>query len=745
MAGYDNFEEEREVHRELVFRNLEFLVDTLATVQIEKGWKPTTGCPTATDEFVARKRKDGNSTFPCLYESLSFSIDKGTHIRETSSSNCECGDPLSGFSNPMDSIAAVSIGTSGQRVSHRYKDWKWRRVIQQLHNKFGDWNAIYEYREQDLKQEISFDSAFSVNPKRIGRLCELLDDVNESSVADGFNLENIAPRPYNSLHTELSSYSGINRDDSWWLLLTAFDKPIWPSDPLIDGLLTDLGILHPEALEEPPQRRKELEDALPDRVIPLFHRALGGFAARDIHNLKDFQALQKFSLHYRLKQQENFDSKGPKTIDVFSGAGGISHGLRRSGFDIKLAIDKDTEAIDTYRLNHPEIPHSHAINGDIEDLLTSQNFPKVDEDDVDLVVGGPPCQSLSQAGYRARLAKDEDYSILDDPRTGLLARYHDVVDKIEPRAFILENVEGISNEIGDSSHTVLEPLIDALENAGDEQYTVQYREINTADFGIPQTRSRVIVVGVRKDVANRSKKPENLFELLEDETYTGNERTLRAGLAGLPRLRWGEGGNVYLGQKRGKLGDYIDEFDLSSASSVVFNHRARAHPMEKDRMLFRIMDPGDTGWEVKYKKDGGKWSDLIDYNVGSEDNPAFKDKYRMISWSDPAPTVVAHLAKDANNFIIPDYYEYVADDEEKMDPARNRGITPREAARLQSFPDDYIFLGSFTSQFRQIGNAVPPAFTETLGKVLRESGIFARELNNPQFKQDNRRSAYSDD
>jgi DNA (cytosine-5)-methyltransferase 1 len=138
--------------------------------------------------------------------------------------------------------------------------------------------------------------------------------------------------------------------------------------------------------------------------------------------------------------------------------------------------------------------------------------------------------------------------------------------------------------------------------------------------------------------------------------------------------------------------------------------------MEKDRKLFSdVMEPGDTGWDIKY---GTEYGHLIEYNVGTEEEPAFKDKYRMLRWDEPAPTIVAHLQKDANSFILPDYYEYAQPDESKQDGRRSRGITPREAARVQSFPDSYVFLGSFTGQFRQIGNAVPPLLGEELASVV---------------------------
>jgi DNA (cytosine-5)-methyltransferase 1 len=154
--------------------------------------------------------------------------------------------------------------------------------------------------------------------------------------------------------------------------------------------------------------------------------------------------------------------------------------------------------------------------------------------------------------------------------------------------------------------------------------------------------------------------------------------------------------------------------------------------MEKDRILFdEALEPGDTGWDVKYAKDG-EYADLIEYDVGTEDNPRFKDKYRMLEWTEPAPTVVAHLAKDSNNFVLPDYYDYAPNVVGEPDRRRNRGVTPREAARIQSFPDEYVFLGPFTSWFEQIGNAVPPLIGERIAHVLDRYLVSVQSIGTPQ-------------
>jgi DNA (cytosine-5)-methyltransferase 1 len=238
------------------------------------------------------------------------------------------------------------------------------------------------------------------------------------------------------------------------------------------------------------------------------------------------------------------------------------------------------------------------------------------------------------------------------------------------------------------------------------------------ELGVPQKRERVLLLGVREDLVEQNSL--STAELLDDIPVEGETQNVQQGLSGLPRLRRGEGGRVLSKIGRGSKSNYVNTHNLDSGTNLCFNHLAREHPMEKDRILFdEALEPGDTGWDIKYGSDS-EYAEYIEYNVGTAEKQRFGDKYRMLQWSEPAPTIVAHLAKDANGFVLPDYYRHGYRDEERADPSRNRGITPREAARLQSFPDDYVFLGPFTSWFRQIGNAVPPIAGKRIGQVIEQ-------------------------
>jgi len=696
--------EERIAHRKFVLRHIDFLVEVLTGEQYIRQWTQPAGCPTATPEVLARKRKSDEKV-PCGYSTLSVPTEKAP-------AECRCSDPLAGSEEPLDAVAAAALSSEESSVAELYFEAEWRRLVAALRRKEGSWMEISSLSTAELKEILDNTSNRSgVSRPRVSRLTRLLEQLQDHRWIDDLSLSSIPTVQYTSIQDFLSGLPGISESEAWWLLPTAFDKPVWPADNQIDLLLCDLGILTPGELEDQPVRRETLEEELTDRQIPTFHRALAGHAVKGGPTYCDDDCeIRKFTLSYRAEQQQH-QSDGPVVVDLFAGAGGISHGLTEAGYTITLAVDNDEYASDTYRLNHPEIPHNRVLCSDASDLTSMDDLIESLQGRVDLVVGGPPCQALSQAGYRARLANDDEYSILNDPRTELYQAYLNFVDRVRPDAIVIENVEGMVNEVNNSEIRVVDQIISGLNDIG---YSCDSRLVDCSKYGIPQTRDRVLILGTSDQMATEAD-IDTLFNELEANSPEA-KFTLNHGLSLLPRLRRGEGGNVVAERKSGRPSRYVRKNKLADGTKLTFNHQAREHPMDKDQELFEeVMEPGDTGWSVKYKK--GR-DDLIEYNVGTEENPEFKDKYRMLFWDKPAPTVVAHLAKDANNFLIPDYYEYVQSDSEKADPARARGVTPREAARLQSFPDDYIFLGPFTSQFRQIGNAVPPVVSTQIGEVI---------------------------
>lgn len=700
---------ERDIHRELVFDNIEFLIDTLTAAHKRRQRMVPVGCPSATPERIARKR--GKQGEACRYAILSreYSADDGP---------CPCKDPLCGSDDPLDAAAAIVLSEPVETPSEWFFKRSVREAVRALRDRHGSWENIISLDDDTILSVIEeYSRGRGVNADRVSRLKRLLTAVEETHYTDGVTLRGFSRVQYRTYVDFLTTVPGIEQGDAWWLLQTAFDKPVWPVDSRVDKLLCSLSLIEPADLEKEADRHHSLEDETVSGLIAPLYRALATHAiVAEGDVCSETCEIRKFLLTHRIRQQQDHE-EGLTAVDLFAGAGGLSSGLGQTGFNVRWAIDIDSDAIDTYRLNHPDIPHENIVCGDVQEIdLPAQIRQAVGKPDV--IVGGPPCQSLSQAGYRSRRADDEDYSILDDSRTSLYTQYVQTVEELRPKAIVMENVEGMVNKVGDTGIRVIDWVLEDLEMLGETgpSYDVDYQVQNMTELGVPQKRERVFIVGIREDLVEQN--GATAEKLLDDLPTDGETQTIQQGLSGLPRLRRGEGGRVLAKTVQGAKSDYIHEHSLDSGTSICFNHRAREHPMEKDRILFdKALDPGDTGWDVKYGSDG-EYAEYIEYDVGTAENQRFGDKYRMLQWSEPAPTIVAHLAKDANGYVLPDYYEHARPDRERADPSRNRGITPREAARLQSFPDDYIFLGSFTSWFRQIGNAVPPVAGKRIGKVL---------------------------
>ena len=696
---------ERDCHRDLVLRHIDTISEVLAAEEYHSQHRTPCGCPHSTPTVLAHKRRK-NDQWGCVYEQI--------ETLNSVSTVCQCDDPLAGSDDPLDAVAATVLSKRAGLVE-RYFDHEERQLVANLRDSVGEWSEIAEYRVERLHQLCEeHGSNRGISRRRVELLSDALDALTKCSLVQDTTLRNLPSRGYNQLWEMLAELPGVSDSDAWWLLLVALDKPVWPADPEIDQLLLDLGLISSSRQEIENGRRTQLEEQLTSRQLLSLHRGLAAhvkWCSRDHSNSSC--EFRKFTLSYRQKQQQEA-SEGPKVVDLFAGAGGLSQGFSSSGGQIVLAVDNDQYATDTYRLNHPGVPHRHVRCEDVGSVAENDNLLSELQSSVDLVVGGPPCQALSVAGYRARLSNDDEYSVLDDPRTDLYEEYVSILEQLKPKFLVMENVEGILSEVGNTGCRVIEKVQEALEKAG---YSARAELIDCSQFDIPQNRQRVIVFGAHQSEFDETERVvDELFEELSSY-HTNEEVDIQQALSNLPRIRRGQGSKVTVGQVPGRPSRYVRDNRLNEGTSLTYNHRARAHPMEKDQELFSdVMEPGDTGWQVKYEK--GR-DDLIDYDVGTRENPKFSDKYRMLHWDRPSPTIVAHLEKDGNSFILPDYYQYVRPDTDRQDDRRNRGITPREAARIQSFPDSYLFLGPFTSQYRQIGNAVPPILGENISKVLQ--------------------------
>ncbi|MSC86289.1 DNA cytosine methyltransferase [Eubacterium sp. am_0171] len=366
-------------------------------------------------------------------------------------------------------------------------------------------------------------------------------------------------------------------------------------------------------------------------------------------------------------------------VDLFCGAGGLSLGFTQLGFYAALANDIEDCCIDTYSHNHPETPRSHIVQGDIK-LVIDKLESLLADTSISVVVGGPPCQGFSMANRQR---------IIDDPRNKLYKYYVEVVRKIQPKFFVMENVKGMLG--------VSEQVKEDFMRIG---YSVECKVFNAKDFGVPQNRERLIFIGNRVGIDNLmiideiidySKKCPN--RVLEDALF--GLRTLEASRKRNSTEIDSEESGKRIDRNRSKNSNaYIDEINCGKTNAIVFNHKAR-YNNDRDIEIFGRLNQGD-------KSDDPKIADIMPY---ARRNGIFKDKYFKLENKKICKTITAHMKFDCNMYIH---------------PTQARGLTPREAARVQSYPDDYYFRGAYTKTYMQIGNSVPPLLGRAIASVLKK-------------------------
>ena len=344
-------------------------------------------------------------------------------------------------------------------------------------------------------------------------------------------------------------------------------------------------------------------------------------------------------------------------IDLFCGAGGLSKGFMDAGFNIIVGIDNDRAALNTFALNHGG---AVAINGD---LSKPETFDKIGQiaggRPVDVIIAGPPCQGFSLTGPR-------DF---DDKRNSLYLAVLETVNKYKPKGFIIENVPGMA--------TLYQGQIkdEILRRFRDMGYKVECRLLKACDYGVPQMRKRLVFMGVREDIGEpRFPNPE--FGPGTDRPY----RTCRDAISDLPKLieNIGENESRY---ENPAVTEYQKQ--MRGDCRVLYNHVGTEHKEFVKQTIALVPE-------------GGNYKDLP-AGVGESRN--FHMAWTRLDGNAPARTVdTGHR----NLF----HYEL------------NRVPTVRESARIQSFPDDFVFTGTKTQQNRQVGNAVPPLLGRALGEAL---------------------------
>ena len=362
-------------------------------------------------------------------------------------------------------------------------------------------------------------------------------------------------------------------------------------------------------------------------------------------------------------------------IDLFAGCGGLSQGFEMAGYNIPIACEWDQWAADTYELNHP---NTKMIRGDIKKVVSWKKVIADTGCKIDGIIGGPSCQGFSLNGNRDP----------KDPRNSLFMEFARCVSEVKPAFFLMENVPGILSMKTASGDLVQNVIGSVFDSAG---YSVRIRVINAVDCGVPQSRRRVFFFGFRNDV-----KPDISWE---PKIPRKSVVTVDMAISDLPRILAGEGL-----EKQSYLVSAQSDYQkwARKGSKGVYNHVAMRHT---DRLVnrFKTILPGQSVADVS-----GEHSALKRGNPSIKSGKVYSQNNQRVVGYLPCPTVAASFQ---SNFIHPQL---------------NRNFTAREGARLQSFPDTYIFKGDRTtmswetrlSQYKQIGNAVPCLLAMTVAKAI---------------------------
>lgn len=344
----------------------------------------------------------------------------------------------------------------------------------------------------------------------------------------------------------------------------------------------------------------------------------------------------------------------PRVIDLFAGVGGLSLGFEKKGFDVVLANEYDASIAASYIANHK---NTKMIVGDITSLDLEDTFGKL-AGTIDVVIGGPPCQGFSQKGQR---------KTIHDERNFLFKYYVSVVELVNPKYFVMENVPNLLTAEGGYFRHEIEELFNKL------GYSLEYGVLNASDYGVPQNRRRAVIIGKLNGDAPKLPVPKR------------NDVTIWDAISDLAYLESGEGSEEQE-YKYPAESDY--EKMLRKDSSKLFNHRATKHsPLALERLA------------------------LIPPNAGREVLPEEHLTKSIYSgtWT--------RMKKDEISVTITTRFDTPSSGK-FTHPFLNRAITVREAARIQSFPDNFHFVGNKGSQMKQVGNAVPPLLAAAIAEVI---------------------------
>ena len=398
--------------------------------------------------------------------------------------------------------------------------------------------------------------------------------------------------------------------------------------------------------------------------------------------------------------------KQPNVIDLFAGAGGFGLGFAMAGFSVPISLELDDWACDTLRYNHP---YMTVIQHDIRDFNTVGSVKQVCIVNPDIIIGGPPCQGFSIAGPAQKSPKD--------PRNSLFINFAQWISFLEPKAFVMENVKGLLSRKNTENIKVIDIIKKTFQDLG---YFVEIWILNAAEYGVPQIRERIFIVGNKMGKELGVPRKTHSLELLHLSRHQlsvfDNENKLPAltlwdAISDLPKLnaREGKEEQCYYLEPQNNYQILVRDHNNKLYNHVAMEHSERLVERFKHIKWDESISDVPKEYGARLRSGNGKLSDIV-----------YDQNNRRLNPNKPSHTIAASFYA---NFIH---------------PFQHRNLTAREGARIQSFPDNYRFLGKktvvshkllhrekrfnekFLCQYNQVGNAVPPLLAKVIALHLQE-------------------------
>jgi len=599
--------------------------------------------------------------------------------------------------NVSDSLEELIYLTIAQRTRINTAMDVYRRFRQ----KYPEYEDIINVPENELKKILSVGGRGNL---RIRAIKEILMTVKQRTGM--YSLEFLKNFDEEESFKFLSQLPWVGEKIARCVMLYSLGIDSFPADSNIIRIFTRMGVLDPiiGSLDDLEHRKAQelIAACIPSEIARTMHVNMVVHGQDVCKPGKPHCAsceIVKWCKHYRNEIGNKTGKKRHTIVDLFSGAGGISLGFIRAGFKMLLAVDNNHDAHETLLINNPEIEESRILNSDVKKLKNDDIKDLIQKRRPDVLVAGIPCQGFSMVGYRTKpgLVKKNGYKPEKDPRNKLFRQVLRFVDILKPEFVVVENVPGINTlkiRYRNGHHDIISLLERGLKKRA---YNYQTKILDAKAFGIPQNRKRIFCFARKHKTL-----PDNIIEEMDKvASRMGSKRadiSLREAIGDLPPLEANTGSELVKVVPSIKDRKTIYGRFIGNRKQILYSHFSRYHNKD-DMKIIRELKQGENFRHLLERApqviEGRKKKVYSIIN--------FPDKYYRLAWDAPSRTIVSHLSKDGNSFIH---------------PSQNRSISVREAARIQTFPDDYLFTGSRASQFIQIGNAVPPLLANIIGKTI---------------------------